>query len=328
MFSYRSVWMGIAIIWIMLFHSQISLPNPLNWLLLIGYGGVDIFLFASGIGNYYSYLKDKAPLKFFKRRLFRLAPAYIPIILIWCLYFVLYKEMSIWAVIGNLFGVQFLSTSGIAFNWFITGLLICYLLTPYLAEFIHNHKLFENFLLVIVLIIFSLSFMNDENLVLVMTRLPIYTLGMIFAKHEDTIIRKKAVYLVCGFFIGNILLFLSYKFLYKYLWNYGLHWFPFILIVPGACWIMSELSALCDRCFLSVFVRFVKFLGTFTFEIYLVYFFALYLFGGYADKTIHPDLFKAGILIASIVVAFLYRSIIRLIIRIIRQCKNSQSSTK
>lgn len=328
MISYRSVWMGLAIIWIMLFHSQISLPFPLNWLLHIGYGGVDIFLFASGIGNYYSYLKDETPLKFLKRRLYRLAPSYIPIILLWCLYYVSYKEISIWAIIGNLFGVQYLSSSGIAFNWFFAGLLICYLLTPYLAKFVQTHKLFINILLVLVLVIISLCFITDENLIIVMTRLPIYTIGMIFAKHEDTNIRKRAVFFVGGFVIGNLLLFLSYRFLDEYLWSYGLHWYPFILITPGACWIISELSALCDKCFLSVLIRFAKFLGTFTFEMFLVYFFILYLLNGQLEKMSYPNLLSSGVLVISIVFAFVYRLLVRLVIKTIKNSRNRQSVPK
>ena len=76
--------MGIAMIWIVAYHSGIDLYNPiLIYVKEIGYGGVDIFLFAAGLGNYYSYLKDYSPLDFLKRRIVRLAPVYFPFILVW-----------------------------------------------------------------------------------------------------------------------------------------------------------------------------------------------------------------------------------------------------
>ena len=106
MISYRSVWMGLAILWIMFFHSDMALNLPFSYLKIIGYGGVDIFFFASGIGNYYSYNKDGKPLDFIKRRIFRLIPVYIPVILIWCLFSVMSNSISIWSVPGNLLGIQ------------------------------------------------------------------------------------------------------------------------------------------------------------------------------------------------------------------------------
>ncbi len=89
MIAYRSTWMGIAMLWIMIYHTNIVFPSVFKFFKMVGYGGVDIFIFASGIGNYYSYLKDKSPLDFLKRRIIRLAPAYLPVIIVWCIYYIL-----------------------------------------------------------------------------------------------------------------------------------------------------------------------------------------------------------------------------------------------
>lgn len=84
MIKYREIWMGIAMLWIMLFHSGFVFSNKIvKMAQAIGYGGVDVFLFASGIGNYFSYTKDECPLLFLKRRILRLAPVYIPFIIVW-----------------------------------------------------------------------------------------------------------------------------------------------------------------------------------------------------------------------------------------------------
>ena len=58
-FQYRSVWMGVAIIFIVFFHSEMTFDNIIvETIREFGYGGVDIFQFVSGIGCYYSLQKD------------------------------------------------------------------------------------------------------------------------------------------------------------------------------------------------------------------------------------------------------------------------------
>lgn len=82
--SYRNLWMGIAIVWVMLFHSSLLVAYPMDFLKNIGYGGVDIFFFASGIGCYYSFDKDKDAFGFITRRAKRILPTYFMFIIPWC----------------------------------------------------------------------------------------------------------------------------------------------------------------------------------------------------------------------------------------------------
>ena len=57
--KHRSAIMGFAIIWIMIAHLKVSFDFiPLQAIKKIGYGGVDIFLFLSGFGLYFSCSKD------------------------------------------------------------------------------------------------------------------------------------------------------------------------------------------------------------------------------------------------------------------------------
>ena len=56
---YRSELMGIAMLWVMLFHAyQLNLGNPVwNAAKAAGFGGVDIFLMLSGLGLHHSLAK-------------------------------------------------------------------------------------------------------------------------------------------------------------------------------------------------------------------------------------------------------------------------------
>ena len=56
--SYRGALMGIAIIWVMLYHLGNIDVSVISVIFGVGYGGVDIFLFLSGFGLYFSMSKS------------------------------------------------------------------------------------------------------------------------------------------------------------------------------------------------------------------------------------------------------------------------------
>ena len=70
--KYRKIWMGFAILWIVFFHFGYKLPDPFSVIQSSGYSGVDIFFFASGIGCYLSYSRDKNAAAFLKRRFIKI----------------------------------------------------------------------------------------------------------------------------------------------------------------------------------------------------------------------------------------------------------------
>lgn len=224
MISYRSVWMGFAMLWVIVYHVRLTCPiGLLQQIKSMGYAGVDIFLFAAGIGNYYSYFKDESPLDFLKRRIKRLAPTYVPFMVVWCLVKVLQGQLDPMYIAGNLLGVQGFSESGIFFNWYLTCLVICYLLTPYLGAFVRKNSLKKNLVLMGAMVLLSTAFWNDTGMIVSFARLPLYVAGMICAKYDEVQIRGKHV-LAGGLFCGAGLaaLFLADRFLHDYLWPYGL----------------------------------------------------------------------------------------------------------
>ncbi|MDE6024939.1 MAG: acyltransferase [Lachnospiraceae bacterium] len=274
--KYRSVWMGIAMIWIVVYHSQLHLSNPvLLFVKKIGYGGVDIFLFAAGLGSYYSYLKDHSPLDYLRRRIIRLAPVYVPFILVWLIVKLVFYEMSIFKIIGNFFGIQGFSYVGGEFNWYLTVIIICYLLTPYLASFIEQNKMGKNVILILFLLLISTVFWNDRRMIISITRLPIYALGMIFAKYDKKTLTKKFIFYESILFVcGSMSLYLAYQHASAYLWNYGLHWYPFILMTPFVCHIVSLVSAFMTKNKVgNKFIALLAAVGNYSFEIYLVHIF-------------------------------------------------------
>lgn len=276
LFNYRTIWMGFAMLWIMSFHCHMNIGfRAIAYIREIGYGGVDIFLFASGIGNYFSYNRDNSPLDFIKRRIFRLAPSYIPFICVWCIIMIIRNRLSPLYIPGNLLGIQNFSVSGTSFNWYLTGLIICYLLTPYFATFVKRNRFRNNCIFIIVLVIISFAFLNDHKFIISYSRLPIYFIGMLFAKHSDTKITKKHILLgLLMFVIGCFCLVAGFYFASDKLWNFGLYWYPFILITPFLCYLISLVSMLFEKnrvlkTILSIFSS----IGNCSFELYLVHVF-------------------------------------------------------
>ena len=74
---YRGELMGAAMLFIILFHVGLSRGDPFYGLRRCGNVGVDMFLFLSGIGLWFSWIKHPSVSHFFKRRYLRIYPAWL-----------------------------------------------------------------------------------------------------------------------------------------------------------------------------------------------------------------------------------------------------------
>ena len=74
---YRSELMGLAMIFVMLFHVWMPKSNYMYGFVRCGNVGVDMFLFLSGIGLWYAWSKKPTLKNFFWRRYIRIYPAWI-----------------------------------------------------------------------------------------------------------------------------------------------------------------------------------------------------------------------------------------------------------
>lgn len=74
---YRSELMGLAMIFVMLFHVWLPKSNPMYGLVRCGNVGVDMFMFLSGIGLWYSWSGNRSLKRFFRKRYIRIYPAWL-----------------------------------------------------------------------------------------------------------------------------------------------------------------------------------------------------------------------------------------------------------
>lgn len=322
---YRNHWLGLAMIWIVLSHSGIQFHSSFwNHIKSWGYGGVDICLFASGIGCYFSLDKDPDLLRFLKRRALRLLPTYYVFMAAWIPIILVTSEMSFSVILGNLFGVQTLTGITGAFNWYISGLVTMYILAPYFKHIAdHNSCARSQFLFIIFLLLLSIPFWTVRNLIIIITRLPIFYIGTITAKACKNGYTLSKSWLYLSFLcipVGFLLLYIAEIWAPNLLWIYGLHWYPFILITPGLCFLITKLAYWVEtQIILSKILDSLNIIGKNSFEIYLVH---IILFQkiipatGYLNIAIHNNLLWIGLIPVIICMVILLKFIVNIMCQI------------
>lgn len=276
---YRLQLMGLAILWVVLFHMTVDLSSiPLiGTMKSIGYGGVDIFLLLSGLGLYYSYQNyDRASL-FYRKRILRILPTYLPVVLAMCILYWVIGNISFVSILLNVSTLSFWLNTSYIFDWYIPALLVLYLLTPVLM---HSFKVRNIYAVVtgssIVILLISALLANTpfDYLLIFTIRIPVFLIGFIMGhwihmgrKTKRTHAISHMLMLLSGMAALGILL---KKASLETLWEYGLWWYPFILITLPLCMLAAGLLHLLSHYGVSKF-HILSFCGQHSLEIYLIH---------------------------------------------------------
>lgn len=131
---YRGELMGIAMLWVMLFHAYELDTGFLPLYLLRGTGaaGVDIFLLLSGMGICCSLTRRGAepPGRYLSRRLRRLLPAFWLVVGLYSAALAAAGRITPDVIFWNLSTLYYWLAVPGGFNWYISAILAFYLLTP------------------------------------------------------------------------------------------------------------------------------------------------------------------------------------------------------
>ena len=281
LFQYRKNMMAAAIVMILLYHTKGAWPEiALKKAAAYFYGGVDIFFFASGIGCFFSYSGKRDPAAFLRRRAERILPVYLPFMLVWIAVEALGGGIGIPAALANLFAVHGFMRVSPAFNWYVSGMWLTYLLTPWLVPLAERADTRPKAAAAILaLLLFSVAFWGDTELIIIVTRLPVFFVGMLFAAESgrrEALTRAELAVMLLLVPVGAAMLWESPKFFPDSIWDRGLAWYPMLLTTPGICAAIAAVSDCLSRVRAGRAVnRALAFLGGLTFEIYLVHFWAL-----------------------------------------------------
>lgn len=275
--KYRKIWMCIAILWVMLFHFSVKIPGPLSYLQLSGYSGVDMFLFASGIGCYLSYTRDRNVGGFIKRRAKKMLPITTVAMIVWSIYLCVKRGADFSAVVGNLFYVRGFTGQTEGFNWYIEAIWVFYLLVPYFAAVADKTK--NNIscaAICAVLILFSTAFWNVTGMIIAASRLPVFFIGMYFAKrskeNDKPLSKKSILTLAVASAAALAAVIIFYIYFYDLLTPYGLSNYPLMVLAPAICIVISYISKFIEKFPLGKTVlKAFNFVGGHTLELYIVH---------------------------------------------------------
>ena len=280
---YRGAIMGFAALWIYFFHEWNPVFDnfgPLHrievFVKTIGFGGVDIFFFLSGMGLIYAIEKYDV-LTFYKRRLVRVALPY----LVTAVAMLLIEGWGIELFLKNLLGWNFFTVSIYSLLWFVPAILLLYLLFP--AYYSFFRRIPGKFLFTVAVLAVWLCLSVGLNGVMrydlygFTNRIPVFVIGILagWLSRERETVFSPLHWLVCVAAFGAGLFF-------AYLTNYrGMFLLvpvsnccvPNLLMAPSACFLLAtalsfldESLGLIGRGIVTVF----RFMGKFSLEFYCV----------------------------------------------------------
>ena len=275
---------GLATLWIALFHSyylDLSSYSALSFMNIgvtlegikrLGSGGVDIFLVLSGIGLYYSFSKTPKVLTFYRKRLVRIIPSSFIVALAIA---IIGGVSGVFAFIAKVTFLEFYLIRNADIRlWYISSILLLYLLFPLFFKIYSKMKYLGALLIILVSVIITLMlFVLDKEafnrLEIMLTRVPVFICGMVLGsimKKGLKISNVKAL-VICLFgtvyFLVMMLLAIMIPEKYEFLRHY--------LYLPMAVSMVIIFAYIRSRISLTVLTKPIELLGKFSLEIYLIH---------------------------------------------------------
>lgn len=184
---YRPELMGLAMLWVMLFHAYefhfgVGLLDAFKEL---GFGGVDMFILLSGLGLYGSLVRRREePLRaYFLRRCGRILPAYWLVVGLYSLWLRLQGRISLSVGLWSLSTLHYWFHIPGSFNWYVPAILALYLLAPFWVRLLERSRrkevltaltYFLSYGLYRLSIPFHLNYMEDF-----LYRIPTFAVGLL-----------------------------------------------------------------------------------------------------------------------------------------------------
>lgn len=287
--SHRQALMGIAIFLIMFCHNsmwtRIAPLGELNrYAKVLAQVGVDIFLFCSGYGLYFSWKKSGSLLTFYRKRAVRILPAYFIVMALWCLCQAFFGEDVCLSL--KRFSLLTFFTEGELTIWYIPGILLLYGLYPLLFRLCQSGKRLILFSAGLICLSFWIALTPSEALPwgleavneVLLVRIPVFLLGSCCARlNGEARPISRWVWLAFGLLLmAGIVLSVEHVTALSYWWVNRLLFLPLVLCLVSLLLPCLEKGGVVYRLF--------AFLGGITLELYLIHERVLY----YLDTYILP----------------------------------------
>ncbi len=273
----RDLLFGLATLMVVLFHSYINIKTALPSTPLLASilsvirghcnKGVDMFLFMSGIGLFYSMSNNPKLRDFYKKRATRILPALFIVAALWFAYD---KPEGIGGYFSDVFFVTFF-TDGVRNFWYFILIIFLYAAYPLIHKLYQKTGFFGMLGSVIGVIAINYILMKTAptfygHTEIALTRIPVFLLGAWagkFVKEGKTIswlwIALSVVGIIGIYVFYAISPFKELLYIYRYIGG-----------IFAIC-ILFAFSALFSFCKLGAFGTFLIWLGGYSMEIYLIH---------------------------------------------------------
>ena len=273
--KYRTELMGAAMLWVMLFHARdLELGAPLlNWIRSAGFGGVDIFILLSSVGLVCSLSRrERLYTEFMARRASRVMPAYLAVMIPYTLWNLIRGTAQPSALFWNATLFYYWVRPKGAFNWYVSGAMLFYALTPAAFRFLKKQRrkvLWTGTGIVLGVLFCQLQMWEDWwQYTDFFYRVPVYFLGLLigFYVWEDRTLGGKDILFWTGWFVlGMVYLFFAFRDTEGFPYLSFCHLFLFTTV--PMCLVLSVLF---EKLPLGWLRKFLRLVGGNSLEIYLL----------------------------------------------------------
>lgn len=268
--KYRTYLMGLAILWIMLYHGPAWNIIGLRQIQETGYSGVEIFLLLSSYGLYYAWNREPEPKLFYRRRIVRIIPYYLPVL----------SARIFWDAIICGGGVKELLHPSFWWHhayfrlWYVPFIIFLYAITPLYLKIFKKDPKKVTVIGILAAFIFSYIGYGISSLFIATARIPVFLLGFYpayLAKEKKDRKRNPLVLLIIVIIAYGLQIILLEAFDHQMLAECGLMWFPLFagalpLLLLG-CRCMDALKLEKH----SMLEKGLSYLGEHTLELYLLH---------------------------------------------------------
>lgn len=276
--TYRSHIMGVSIVWIMLYHMPYlhEFVGPIiGSAILIGFCGVDIFFFLSAFGLFFSLQRNPNILDFYKKRVVRIFPTYLIVLII----FGILNHLTVTDIIKeiSMVGMFLPFIEWPMFDWYVPAQLFFYLLSPIIIFYAGYLKKMWILIFIGALILNYLSAILllenswDAKILFLITRIPVFVLGVIVAKmcsDRVKISRKTEVVAYIIMLVSIFILFIvKTKCPDNIITMFGLNHFPFLFATLGFIFLLIRIF----RVLPDIILKMLNFIGKYSLELYLIH---------------------------------------------------------
>lgn len=276
---YRGELMGLAMIFVMLFHVWMPKSNVMYGLVRCGNVGVDMFLFLSGIGLWYAWSKNPSLKNFYWRRYIRVYPAWL---IMACLFYIPsylntpgggYSRSVPDLVANILVNWSFWRVDDLTF-WFIPAIMMMYTFAPAYMILIRRQPFYRwmpvaAMVLAVMVQYYPPVHQAVGHLEIFFSRIPIFLIGINFGQlvRDKRTVEGSSVWLIALLFVMSLAMCVEFE--QSWRGRFPLFLERMVYIPLTVCGII--LLARMMRHAAGLIRRPLAFVGTVSLELYLIH---------------------------------------------------------